>query len=1620
MHPKSAVLVFAILVAATCLIPLAAIGAEIDSPTRLPILSGADPAAGPAVRVLEETAQGVRLEFELPAIEVQAIEAEGETYHILAIEGGEFEGETGAPMLPTFGRLIQIPDDAGVTFETSVVETRQLAGYRPVPMQPDEPEAFAIDRAAYARAGFGDAHPVRIGDPALAGGLRVVPISFAPVRYDPASGTVEVAGRIEVRIHFAGTDLRNALTETSRYVPESFDRLYRQLVVNYQGPRDGQIVARCAYVLICPNNTAVVTALQPLVEWRTRKGYEVHLATTAETGTTKENIKAWLQNAYDTWEKPPEYVTLVGDVSGSVAIPYWPEPYSGWGGETDHLYTQLAGGDILSDVHIGRISVDSTDRLTLYVNKIVGYESTPYMTDTSWFVRGCVVGDAGYSGYTCIQIGQWMKERLRQIGYAEVDTIWGGDFVSQMTSKLNRGDTVFSYRGYYGMSGFTSGNISALANGWKMPYAVNLTCDTGSFASGTARSEAWIRAGVPPNTPTGGIASIGTATTGTDTRHNNCMTAGIWRGALWEDLYEFGASFTRGKYELYINYAQQDYNEMCIFTCWNNLMGDAAGELWTAVPRSLALANPPSSVPLGTNAITVSVLQQGSPAAGAYVTLWKGSETFIGGYTDAGGAIELPVNTPTTGTMKLTVTRHNNLPLLLNINVTQSTRFVAYQSHTLDDDASGTSSGNSDHLANPMERIEVPVQVKNFGTQTASAVTGTISSEDPYVTIVDDSETFGDIAGGASAWSADDFDIMIGAGAPHDHTIYLDLDLRSGTDVWRSLIAVPVVAAALVHTGQTLYNFGTQIDPGESGQISVKINNVGGAPATGCTGTLISDTPWVIVSDASGTFGTINVGVIGENTGDRFGLSAAADCFQGHRAPMRLVLQFSGGARDTTAFTLQIGTATSDDPSGPDAYGYYAFDNTDTGYSQAPTYAWVEIDPNQGGSGTSVGLTDNGDAQDDSQTITLPFTFRYYGQNFTRATICSNGWIAMGSTYLTQYRNWNIPGAEAPANMIAPMWDDLYQSGSNRVCQKNDIVNHRYIVEWSRLINNNGGATETFEVILYDPTFYPTDTGDGIIVFQYNQFTNCDWEQHYSTVGIENENRDDGVMYSFYNYYSAGSATLQAGRAIKFMPISPVPRGTLSGTVTNASNGGTPVEGAQVRVVETGDTFLSGPDGSYGGGVRVGQFTVVCSHPSFQSQTVHSVWVNDGQATVLNFALTDNAGPVFSNTTVYDNTTDTVGPYGIDTEITEYSALTELTLRYNVNGVSWESVALQNQGGNAYHGEIPGQSIGSLIHYYLYGRDVAGNTRTDPAGAPAETYSFWVLAPILSDDMELGAGDWTHYVVTEGDVDQWHLSTQRNHTSGGTSAWKFGNTGTGTYADQADGALVSGTLTLQGDARLTFWHWMESEVSQSYPDHAYDGGLVEISVDGGSWTQITPIGGYPYLIRVGSQPGPFPAETPVYGGTQDWSQASFDLTGVTGSVRFRFRFGSDGNTGREGWYIDDVEVIGDSPDPSGAPDATPIPAQLALHANRPNPFGARGEGTVIRLDLPQPATVRLAVFDIGGRLVRTMLDGHAAPGRYDITWNGLDEGGRHVDSGVYFYVLNTDGRQITRRMTLLR
>lgn len=105
--------------------------------------------------------------------------------------------------------------------------------------------------------------------------------------------------------------------------------------------------------------------------------------------------------------------------------------------------------------------------------------------------------------------------------------------------------------------------------------------------------------------------------------------------------------------------------------------------------------------------------------------------------------------------------------------------------------------------------------------------------------------------------------------------------------------------------------------------------------------------------------------------------------------------------------------------------------------------------------------------------------------------------------------------------------------------------------------------------------------------------------------------------------------------------------------------------------------------------------------------------------------------------------------------------------------------------------------------------------------------------------------------------------------------------------------------------------------------------------------------------------------------------------------------------------------------PSGAlaVDGPGLPRELALSASSPQP--ARG-ATTLRLALPRAAQVRLAVFDAQGRRVRALLDEPRAAGEHALRWDGRDDAGRAVPSGLYLLRAEVEGRAFLRRVAMLR
>lgn len=191
----------------------------------------------------------------------------------------------------------------------------------------------------------------------------------------------------------------------------------------------------------------------------------------------------------------------------------------------------------------------------------------------------------------------------------------------------------------------------------------------------------------------------------------------------------------------------------------------------------------------------------------------------------------------------------------------------------------------------------------------------------------------------------------------------------------------------------------------------------------------------------------------------------------------------------------------------------------------------------------------------------------------------------------------------------------------------------------------------------------------------------------------------------------------------------------------------------------------------------------------------------------------------------------------------------------------------------------------------------------------------------------------------------------------------------------------------------------------------YPGEYVEYTVS------VPASGTYPISVRVASQSagGAFHLEfnrrdatgtvvAPATGGWQTWATVSTIATLTAGTQVMRF-------VPTAGEFNLNYFDVGSAP-AAVLPDGGP--ARDVLHAAYPNPFN----GTLaIRYDLRARTTVRLALFDVRGRRVKTLVSGEALDaGSHEALWDGRDEAGRVSAAGIYFYRLDAGSHSETRRL----
>ncbi|MCK5117642.1 MAG: T9SS type A sorting domain-containing protein [Candidatus Aegiribacteria sp.] len=279
----------------------------------------------------------------------------------------------------------------------------------------------------------------------------------------------------------------------------------------------------------------------------------------------------------------------------------------------------------------------------------------------------------------------------------------------------------------------------------------------------------------------------------------------------------------------------------------------------------------------------------------------------------------------------------------------------------------------------------------------------------------------------------------------------------------------------------------------------------------------------------------------------------------------------------------------------------------------------------------------------------------------------------------------------------------------------------------------------------------------------------------------------------------------------------------------------------------------------------------------------------------------------------------------------------------------------------------------------------------------------------MAYDVESDTSPWAMSFMETGWLNNWHVSPLRNHTSAGSYSFKCGDTGAGDYDNHLFCSLTSPWFNLPLEGNLSFWIWIDAQIySTAYQGLAIDGGLVQLG-QFDNWLSVEPLSGYPFEI-VQPTSGPFEHGTGVFSGSQGWHLVNIDIpVEIKGPQQLRFIFGSDDAGTREGWYVDDIQVTGNT----GIEEHHSRPGYLESISVYPNPFS---ESISISRQIGDESEYSVRVFDLCGRLVyETSFSGSSNTQ----VWGATDINGRILPAGIYSMQLETSGSSRNIRLIKL-
>ncbi len=1610
---------------------------------------------------LDISGNSIQISGNFNRVEFTEKSSQNDTFTQLHIKDCSSSGKAGEPELPIYTQLIQLPNTGNYVLENISYDEKIIELDKAV-----LPTGFfddcKINTAEYNKDEWLPSEIVTISDPNIMGAYRFSQIAVSPTQYNPIQNKIRILENIEINIMLDEADTKNPKLKQNKI--NSFSNIAKSLI---QGNVINQTVQNGEYLFIIQDDIA--SLLDPLLRWKEKLGYKTRVATLSETGYTTDSIKNYIQNAYDNWEIPPQYIVLVGDIDGSIAVPsFYVEGYLHPWAVSDHNYTLLDGDDYFPDVFIGRFSVQSQMELMTIVSKIINYERNPFM-DIPWQKRALMVGHVEeWNGYSQREILMGIRNKLLDFEYTTVDT-----FISpwqqgntMLANKISEGESFICFRGAGSPSYWSGGNagpmftiddISTLNNGFMLPMVTSMTCAGGDFASEqytTCFGEKWLASG-SPSVPQGAIGFIGPSEYDTKAWFNNANAMGIYQGVTQEGLFRCGEMLLRGKMELYNNYPHNhawgsalDSDQFYFYVY--NLLGDPGLQILTDIPQEIELIFDPV-IQSSVNFIEVQIDISGDDLSGFTIAITSEDSLITTGTTDTGGTAIIPIELPI-GSYEVTASKYCYIPITHDLVVEAEASLVLEDFSFSDQLVSGYNSN-------------LEFTIANAGITDIENITIIPLCDNDHITFPNNSLDL-DILEAGQNYSGE-FEIQVSQSWVDGEEVLIFLEITSDGGDFAFLTSSVIVSPELMVSEFIVQNSTQCLIQNQTTNILIELQNCGNFGTGNFQAELICTNENAIIEDAFSSF--VNIPQNGTGTGIFF--VTPENVNSGEIAQFELVITNDYSILQNISFNFPIGIIDSTSITFSEN-GYYAIESGDIGNFSAPQYNWIEIDPAYGGDGSLLD-SDHTTIDGSTKVIPLPFQFNYFGNFYDNISICSEGYISMETMPLVFHRNRNIPSGVGPAGMIAPFWDDLIDG---RIYVKYDVENHYFIIEWSDFKNKFDGTSEIFQVILYDPEFYFSTTENKLMKFQYKEVSNTDQDENYATVGLENYQQDNGLLLTFSNIYPNTVHKLQNETAILFchnigigIPFISVEPESFFFSVTADST-------------FTVDLTLSNVLGS--------------SDISYNVSLAHFAKIPDGYPTNFNedFSRNIESSLIFNMTNTYipimpmnflfyliHNDIDGEGVYGITIDFPPGFYVNSATdideLEYNNETGDGAEISWGFVQGNSI---IPPSSSTPInvnvtidenqtspveIGWYIEGdgtgsapHQVSGTFTVNPTG---DNY-LWItypnggetIVPSIHDTLlwdKYGDAEYVQIELSKDNMASWQIIDDHAKNSG-------------LYPYIFDGPLSDECRikisTLDGES----YDFSDESFSISafniiYPEEGlilsygtidtliwqdtgnYDNVQIEISMNNGySWESISEIaentGSFVYSV-----PGP-PSEFCLFrisntAGTVQNISGTFtivdspvdwlEIENTSGNIpagendNNSFTISSDGLT--PATYVAVIKVITNIGQILNIPitlevySTTPPIEHYKLCQNYPNPFNPF---TKIDYEIPIAGKITIKVYNIRGQFVKMIINEQKEPGSYYTYWDGTDDKNRKVSSGVYFYQLESSKSTKTMKMILIK